>query len=192
MKRKNFFFLPAALLLGGSLIVSCGGNKQQTEQEQTQNAGETAVTEQAEVPGVNGTPYNAAFFNNTENADSVASSTKFTQTPSGLKYVIIEPGEGKNPLPSQTVKVNYVGQLTDGYVFDSSLERGESIEFPLTRVIPGWTEGLQYMKPGSKAVFYIPSNLAYGEQGQYDPNTYQYIIPPNAPLIFWVELLEVK
>ena len=118
----------------------------------------------------------------TENAKKAGVKT----TASGLQYVITKEGTGKQPAASSMVKVHYTGKLLDGMVFDSSVERGEPIEFPLNQVIPGWTEGLQLMKEGSKATLYIPSQLGYGEQGV--PGT----IPPHSTLIFDVELIEVK
>lgn len=107
-------------------------------------------------------------------------------TASGLQYKITKEGTGKQPNASSQVTVHYKGQLLDGKVFDSSYDRGEPVEFPLNGVIPGWTEGLQLMKEGSKATLYIPAQLAYGEQGV------QGSIPPNSTLIFDVELLQVK
>lgn len=104
-------------------------------------------------------------------------------TASGLQYKVISEGKGASPKASDVVMVNYEGRLIDGTVFDSSYERGEPVEFPLNQVIPGWTEGLQLMKPGAKYEFYIPSDLAYGESGNPD-------IEPNSTLIFTVELLD--
>src|ERR1017187_1711011 len=107
-------------------------------------------------------------------------------TPSGLKYQVMKQGTGTvSPKASDTVKVHYHGTLLDGTVFDSSVERGEPISFPLSGVIPGWTEGLQLMKVGDKFKFEIPPNLAYGPDGR--PK-----IPPNSALVFEVELLGIQ
>lgn len=106
-------------------------------------------------------------------------------TASGLQYEITTEGTGAQPKPTDIVKVHYTGTLIDGTKFDSSKDRGEPIEFPLDQVIPGWTEGIQLLKVGSKAKLYIPSNLAYGPQGR-PPQ-----IAPNSTLIFDVELLDI-
>lgn len=107
-------------------------------------------------------------------------------TASGLQYEVLVEGKGKKPSATDTVKVHYEGFLTDGTLFDSSIQRGEPISFPLNGVIAGWTEGLQLMSEGSKYRLYIPYNLAYGEQGAGGS------IPPYAALIFDVELIEVQ
>lgn len=107
-------------------------------------------------------------------------------TKSGLQYEVLTEGTGKKPKATDTVRCHYEGRLLDGTVFDSSYERGEPIEFPLTGVIKGWTEGLQLMPVGSKYRFYIPYALGYGERGAGES------IPPYSTLIFIVELLEVK
>jgi len=103
-------------------------------------------------------------------------------TESGLQYIVLTEGTGEQPKATDTVKVHYRGTLLDGTEFDSSYKRNEPTTFPLNRVIPGWTEGLQLMKVGAKYKFFIPSNLAYGERGSRN-------IGANATLIFEVELL---
>lgn len=106
-------------------------------------------------------------------------------TESGLQYEVIEEGNGPKPTAEDKVRVHYHGTTIDGEVFDSSVDRGEPTEFPLNGVIKGWTEGIQLMPVGSKYKFYIPSELAYGEQGA------QGAIEPNSALIFEVELLDI-
>ena len=112
----------------------------------------------------------------------------FKKTDSGLRYQIIQEGNGEKAQRGQTVSVHYKGQLPDGTVFDSSYKRNEPIEFPLGvgHVIPGWDEGVQLLKVGDKARFVIPSDLAYGSQGAGG------VIPPHATLVFDVELMKVK
>lgn len=106
-------------------------------------------------------------------------------TESGLQYIVVEPGEGENPVAEDSVEVHYEGRLIDGTVFDSSFERGQTVTFGLTQVIAGWTEGLQLMKPGAKYKFIIPPELGYGEGGAGQ------MIGPNATLLFDVELIAV-
>jgi FKBP-type peptidyl-prolyl cis-trans isomerase FkpA len=106
-------------------------------------------------------------------------------TESGLQYEVIAEGSGEKPGETDMVRVHYEGALTNGTVFDSSYERGESAEFPLAQVIPGWSEGIRLMNTGSTYRFYIPSALAYGSQGVGQ------VIPPYATLVFKVELLEI-
>lgn len=106
------------------------------------------------------------------------------KTKSGLLYKELTPGTGKTPKATDTVEVQYKGTLTDGTKFDSSYDRGKPATFPLNRVIPGWTEGVQLMKEGAKYEFVIPPELAYGEQST--PT-----IPANSTLVFQVELIKV-
>ena len=107
------------------------------------------------------------------------------ETESGLQYKVLVEGTGISPESADTVEVHYEGRLLDGTVFDSSRERGESIEFALNRVIKGWTEGLTYAKEGGQIELYIPADLAYGKRGSGP-------IPGNATLIFNIELIKVK
>ncbi|MBT8265255.1 MAG: peptidylprolyl isomerase [Bacteroidia bacterium] len=112
----------------------------------------------------------------------------FDKTNSGLRYQILQQGSGMKAESGKTVSVHYKGQLSDGTVFDSSYKRNQPIDFPLGmgQVIPGWDEGIGLLKVGDKARFVIPSDLAYGSQGAGG------VIPPNATLIFDVELMDVK
>ena len=109
-----------------------------------------------------------------------ASKPGVVKTASGLQYQILQEGQGAMPAATSQVTVNYRGSLIDGTEFDS----GEAVSFPLDHVIPGWTEGLQLMKEGAKYRFFIPADLAYGERGAGGR------IPPNAALIFDVELVK--
>ncbi|MDF1881801.1 FKBP-type peptidyl-prolyl cis-trans isomerase [Sulfurimonas sp. MAG313] len=105
---------------------------------------------------------------------------------SGLQYKIIKVGTGKTPKATDTVETNYKGTLINGTEFDSSYKRGQTASFPVNGVIKGWTEALQLMKEGSKWELYIPSSLAYGEQGAGQ------LIAPNSTLVFEIELIKVK
>ena len=107
-------------------------------------------------------------------------------TASGLQYKVTTPGTGRTPTVNDSVTVHYRGTLVDGTEFDSSYKRGEPIEFPLTGVIKCWTEGVQGMKVGGKAKLTCPASIAYGDRGAGG------VIPPNATLLFEVELLGVK
>lgn len=116
-----------------------------------------------------------------ENAEKPGVKT----TESGLQYVVVEEGDGATPEASDVVRTHYRGTLIDGTEFDSSYARGEPAEFPVNGVIAGWTEALQLMQVGDKWKLFIPSDLAYGERGAGQD------IPPNAALIFDIELLEI-
>ena len=107
-------------------------------------------------------------------------------TASGLQYEVLTEGTGPKPAATDTVTVHYKGTLTNGKVFDSSYDRGQPISFALNRVIKGWTEGLQLMSVGAKYRLTIPANLGYGAAGAGG------VIPPNATLIFEVELLKIN
>ncbi len=118
--------------------------------------------------------------------DKAAKEKGAVKTPSGMVYRSLKDGKGASPTAANTVEVNYRGTLTNGKEFDSSYKRHQSISFPLSGVIPCWTEGVQKMKVGGKAKLVCPPELAYGSQGAGSD------VPPNATLIFEVELLNIK
>jgi FKBP-type peptidyl-prolyl cis-trans isomerase FkpA len=118
--------------------------------------------------------------------DAAAAKPNAKKTESGLVIQMLKEGTGKQPSATSTVKVHYKGTFPDGREFDSSYSRNEPTEFPLNRVIKCWTEGVGMMKVGAKAKLTCPSELAYGTRGAGGT------IPPNATLVFEVELLEVK
>lgn len=185
--KKTYISMVAALVVAGALS-SCGNKNKSGEQAADTVAVEEIVTE---------TPADmtltpdiiqdiAKIFSDESKKADVATDSTYAVTASGLKYVMVQKGSGIAPKASDAVTVHYTGMLTDGKVFDSSVDRGQPATFPLNRVIPGWTEGLQLMQQGGTAVFYIPSELAYGKQGA--PGT----IPPDSDLIFAVQLLGVN
>ncbi|MDE6548882.1 MAG: FKBP-type peptidyl-prolyl cis-trans isomerase [Muribaculaceae bacterium] len=172
-------------------VASCGKQKPTAEdsaaveslvgevmQAQQDSAAAAEAADGAAVAvSTNMADYGAAFFKG---------NSGYQTTPSGLKYVTVVEGTGASPVATDIVTVHYTGRLLDGTIFDSSVQRGEPTSFPLQAVIKGWTEGLQLMKVGGKTVFYIPSDLAYGEMG-----TPGGPIGPNQDLIFEVELLGI-
>lgn len=119
-------------------------------------------------------------------AQATVAPAKPVTTASGLVYESLKEGSGEAPKTTDTVKVHYKGTFLDGKEFDSSYKRGEPTEFPLNRVIPCWTEGVQRMKPGGKAKLTCPPSIAYGERGAGG------VIPPNATLNFEIELLSAR
>lgn len=178
--KKIFFFAAAAVFA----LASCNGNKK-ADAVDSETVLAEEIVEVEETPGVEFT-YNADFFRDAANKGAGTDST-YVETPSGLRYAVIQEGTGASPSAEDNVTVHYSGELVNGKVFDSSVLRGEPATFPLNGVIKGWTEGLQTMKEGGITEFYIPADLAYGENGTPDGS-----IPPNAPLIFRVELLKVN
>lgn len=153
---------------------------QQLVQQYFQDLQMRQMEEQAAEADVNREQGRAFLEENLQNSDVY-------ETESGLQYRVLEEGDGPKPEVTDEVEVHYRGTLISDEVFDSSYERGEPVTFPLQQVIPGWTEGVQLMNVGSKYQFFIPADLAYGNNPP--PGS---IIPPGAVLIFEVELLDIK
>ena len=167
--KKVLAMVMAALFMAG--MVSCGSNETATTEQTTPDYGQQIKDNKT---------IGREFMEENAKNDSVV------QTTSGLQYMVMKEGTGAKPGPTDTVTVHYTGRLLDGTVFDSSVERGEPASFPLDKVIPGWTEGLQLMSEGSQYRLFIPSELAYGSKGAGDQ------ILPNSTLIFDVELIKVQ
>lgn len=160
--------LPLSMLVVASIAVACGDGADEPAPAATTAARSTAVSTN---PSSSGTPIVL---------------TDPTVTASGLRYVDEKVGTGDTPSASNLVTVHYVGKLaSDGTVFDSSVARGQPATFPMNGVIPGFAEALSTMKVGGKRVAYLPSNIAYGTRGSGP-------IPPNADLVFEIELIEVR
>ena len=171
MKKVLVMAMAALFMLG---MASCGNNADANKNVETNT--EEVAEENVEIK--DNLTIGREFLEENAKNDSV------TVTESGLQYMVLKEGTGAKPGPTDEVTVHYTGRLLDGTVFDSSVDRGEPIEFNLNEVIPGWTEGLQLMEEGSKYMLYIPYDLGYGEQAVGS-------IPPGSTLIFEVELLEV-
>ncbi|KXK56661.1 MAG: FKBP-type peptidyl-prolyl cis-trans isomerase [Chlorobi bacterium OLB7] len=156
-----------------------------------QGGGQTLSQGSAPQQGQNQVPPEQLAAQNKAQGEAFLAKNKTEQgvitTASGLQYQVLTEGTGASPKATDNVKVHYTGMLLDGTVFDSSVQRGEPISFPLNGVIAGWTEGLQLMKVGGKNRLFIPSDLAYGPNG-YPGSP----IGPNATLVFDVELLGIN
>jgi len=165
--------------LNGMKDVLDGKKKQKLTNDEATQVIQTAITAAAAKKG------EANIKKETDFLAANGKKTGIITTASGLQYEILKDGDGPKPVATDTVKVDYVGTLLDGTTFDSSIARGTPAEFPLSGVIPGWTEGMQLMKVGGKTKFYIPSKLAYGPTGAGSS------VPPNSTLIFEVTLLSI-
>ena len=181
---KKIFVFSTALLLGAAAFASCSTEKKAADADSTQI--DEMVEEVVAMSQTDNAPSDSLLGGIRKDYAPQSADTAFRATDSGLRYLVITEGTGATPAATDEVTVHYTGRLLDGTVFDSSVERGEPATFPLNRVIKGWTEGLQLMKEGGKTLFYIPSELAYGETG-----TPGGPIGPNTPLLFEVELIKV-
>jgi FKBP-type peptidyl-prolyl cis-trans isomerase FklB len=184
-KKQKMDLNPDALMAG--LKDSLSGNKPLLTEDQVK---ETMTTFSKEMTEKQAAANKEAAVKNAADGEKFLTENKKKEgvktTASGLQYKVIKEGSGAAPKETDTVITNYRGTLIDGTEFDSSYKRNEPATFPVNRVIKGWTEALQMMKPGAKYQLFIPSNLAYGERGAGRD------IGPNSTLIFDIELLSIK
>ncbi|HXF61537.1 MAG TPA: FKBP-type peptidyl-prolyl cis-trans isomerase [Caldilineaceae bacterium] len=181
------------MLLSLMLLAACGRERIEPAATQAAAAESAVAAAETQAATVQPTPTGETAEAPATPTQSDASRTLFdpektVTTASGLQYTEVIAGTGPKPQPGEVVAVHYTGSLTDGAVFDSSYDRGEPIRFALGTgmVIPGWNEGIAMMNQGGQAILVIPPALAYGEEG------YPGLIPPNATLIFDVELVEIS
>ncbi|MEM8608480.1 MAG: FKBP-type peptidyl-prolyl cis-trans isomerase [Myxococcota bacterium] len=181
---KSIWILVLAAMLGTALSACKDSAPAPAEEEEA--VVETVKAEPAEAAEAPPQPVDIP-----APPDVAAAPDNAEKSDSGLQWVILEEGEGeKSPSEFDVVTVNYTGWTTDGKMFDSSVKRGKPAEFPLNRVIPGWTEGVGMMKAGEKRRFWIPGKLAYGEANPNDPHS--QFGPPKGTLVFDVELIDYK
>lgn len=187
LKRRELGLDAKAFAAGAADTLS--GNKAALSNDDIKQALEALQRRMMEKAKAENEKYGNGEKNQKDGDAFLAANTKkegIKTTASGLQYKVLKSGTGESPKATDMVKVHYHGTLIDGTVFDSSVERGEPVEFMLNEVIPGWTEGVQLMKVGDKFQFVIPSKLAYGPEGRGGK------IGPNSALIFEVELLGVS
>ena len=178
---------PTLMILAGAVILAAVGTytmlqNEQQQPEKIQSMNQTPEEEKSVTEKTESTSQGEEVKAQNETGPKVGETV---ETSSGLKYRILQKGEGNPPVEQSQVKVHYRGRLEDGTEFDSSYKRGQPATFPVNGVIRGWTEALMLMKPGDKWELTIPPELGYGSRAVGN------VIPPNSTLIFEVELLEI-
>ena len=181
MKKIQIFALSLLVFGGAGMITGCSGKSGNKTVDSDNCRRRNSRKKFPEVPADS----MAIVFGDDARKSETATDSTYAVTASGLKYMVLKEGNGKCPGPEDEVTVHYVGKLTDGTVFDSSVDRGEPATFPLNRVIPGWTEGLQLMKEGRQ------DRLLHSKQSRLRKAGCARCDPPDADLIFQVELIKV-